>query len=319
MTEKAFDVGAASRRAFLGRALAALAAGPVMLSGAGRALAGGRALGTVTLDALLLTYYPAPVGPAGAATWQLDTAADFTLRLLAGDLVALDAGVPQRARELFLGVKFEQSASRKVRDALVLRHALRRGEEATLTTEEGGGPEATAFFGLLRPRLRLHATDRPAAEPRPKFWLEDSGPAFFYSLGALRGHEDLRDQLGAGTAESWDAVYAHQGELAGPRYVLRDRVVGRQTVSLEERGEEVGNVATATTSARVVAVEPADGASSLPLEVGSAISVVHSSAQRPTVKRVARVEAEVEGSTGVYYDRVFKTFVFAQNDPSGSR
>ena len=307
---------AESRRRFLRQTIFTAAGAPLALSLGGRALGQdvgekARETGTVTLDALLVTYLSAPIGSDGTATWELTRHYETALTLGGVDGIDLVARVPDGAERIFVGEPYAQSASH---DALLLRRRDPR-TRIEITTAAPGTPDHTIFFGLRRPRLRLRETRAGGSERRLSYRLEGAESTFLFNREDLLGDPEVASRFGPGTAESYLAAYRFEPEaLVEPRYEEMQRPPGGgDTIELARLGRDTGQEVAVATSAAIVAQEGfTSGDLAEAFAVGGTISVAHRSRQSPTAKPIVRVEARLDGAaTAIYWDRAFKTFVFA--------
>jgi hypothetical protein len=296
------------RREFLRRALVTAAGAPLALSHAGAALGQGRGTGQITLDALLLTYVAAPLGSPGSARWSPRPRYESALSVGGVDGLDLVARVPSNAERVFLGEAFAQTSAR---GGLVLRRRDRHAR-IEIGTVAPGVPDHTVFHGFTRPRLRVKELGG-GSELRAGYALVGADATFIFSRDSLLHDETIIAQLDPRTIESYLAAYQYDAEsLAAPRYAPRG-TFGGGGINLIERGTSTGPEVVATTSATVVAVEGLDGSPlGEALAVGREVAVEHSSRQTPTNNAILTVEADLGGEPAtVYWDRAFKTFVFA--------
>ena len=300
---------AGGRREFLRRALVTAAGAPLVLSHAGAALGQGRGTGQITLDALLVSYIAAPLGSPGSARWAPTTRYETALSVGGVDGLELLARVPSNVERVFLGEAYAQTSAR---GGLVLRRRDRH-TSIEIGTSAPGVPDHTLFYGFTRPRLRVKELGRGGAELRAGYALVGADATFVFSRDSLLHDEGVMGQLDPRTIESYLGAYRYDAEsLAAPRYALRG-TFGGGAINLIERGTSTGPEVVAATSATVVAVEGLDGSPlGEALAVGREVAVEHSSRQTPTNNAILTVEVDLGGEPAtVYWDRAFKTFVFA--------
>ena len=302
---------AGGRRRFLRQALATAAGAPFALSLASDALGEGRGGAEITLDALLVTYVAAPLGSPGSTNMELTTRYESALSL-GVDGVDLLARVPSAAERVFLGGPFAQVPSH---GDLVLRRRDRNAQIA-FGTPTPGVPDHTVYYGFLRPRVRVRELGRGGSELRAGYSIVGADSTFLFTRDSLLHDEQVIGRFAPSTIESYLEAYRFDAEsLVAPRYEPRGTFGGGATVNLIERGTSAaaGPEVSALTSASVVAVEGLNGSPLADaLAVGRTVAVEHMSRQTPTNKAIAMATAELgEGGTLVFWDRAFKTFVFA--------
>jgi hypothetical protein len=304
-----------SRRRFIRNlAVGALGAGAV-LAGARPASAADAETGEVTLDAIMLTYFSAPLATGATTFYEIGRAFTSTVKLeLAGDTAPrLKAAVPTKFEKVFAGTRFNQTESPRVRSALTLEQRLGRGAHEQIGAI-GGTTDDTTFIGLLRPRFRFTGTPESL-----RFRVVGATAEFIYSVEHLRREAETPDILRSGTAASFLEQYVTDpSALVGPRYEPRGRLQPPFTIS-ELAGREPAERVTATVKGTIVAQTGFESAALVDaFAVGNTIDVVYSSVQEDHSGTLMTAKAE-EGfgdpANQVHWDSVFKTFVFAS--PNG--
>jgi len=218
------------------------------------------------------------------------------------------ASVPQTRQKVFAGTRFDQFASTRVAGALALDQRLGRGAHDRFGTQ-GGTPDTTIFVGLLRPRFRV-----AGSAERLRFRLLDASSEFVTNARALRREITTPDLLRSSTAESMLAQYVtDEAALTSPRYQLR-HTVQAPIRFVEEAGNEPAQRVDATVKSTIVAQTGFDGT---PLQdtlaVGAIVDLGYSSVQEDSsglLMIVDGTEATSTPTNRVYWDAVFKTFVF---------
>src|SRR5689334_9908902 len=139
----------ASRREFLRNAAAGVAGAAVMAGGGLPAAAESKKPGEVTLDAILTTYYGAPIGGRLGAKYTPGRAYDTTLSMAATAApdLRLRPSVPAGKERFFAGVPYTQRESEAVRRALTVAQRFRPGESESFGTLPTTGDDGTVFVG----------------------------------------------------------------------------------------------------------------------------------------------------------------------------
>jgi hypothetical protein len=173
---------AISRRRFIWSA-AFGTLGTALAIGAKDVLAGAKESGEIVLDALMITYFSAPLGTTSSAYWTIETAYSTSLRL----------GVVERPDLLFKGrvledeqivlsnTSIQQTQSTHVKNAVTLLPRPSQNESFTTGTPAPGIPEHTVFFGMLKPRLQLVGTPN-----KLKFWFLEAQGDFTITASAVK-------------------------------------------------------------------------------------------------------------------------------------
>jgi hypothetical protein len=154
-----------SRRKFVRNASAGAAAAAATLAlkggagGSGGALAqSGSEDGTVTVDALLITYVSSPDGSIGNSTLTLSDSFTTTFRLQSAADSNLSIGTSvdfTNASNTFSvsgSTTFNQGVSSQVTDAITINNT----QSIAVSTPAPGQPNHTVFYGLLNPTVNLH-------------------------------------------------------------------------------------------------------------------------------------------------------------------
>jgi hypothetical protein len=303
-----------SRRRFIRNlTVGALGAGAV-LADTRPALAADTETGEVTLDAIMLTYFSAPLATEARTFYEIGRAFTSTLKFeLAGDAAPrLKAAVPARFEKVFAGTRFNQTESPRVKSALTLEQRLGRGSHEQIGAI-GGTTDNTTFIGLLRPRLRFAGTPESL-----RFRVVGATAEFVYSVEHLRREAETPDILRSATAASFLEQYVTEpSALVGPRYEPRGRLQPPFTFS-ELAGHEPSERVSATVKGTIVAQSGFESAELVDaFAVGNTIDVVYSSVQEDHSGTL--MTAKADGGAGdlgnqVYWDTVFKTFVFTSPD-----
>lgn len=300
-----------SRRQFIQNlTVGALGVGTI-LAEARPASAANTETGEVTLDAIMLTYFSAPLATEAETFYEIGRAYTSSIKLeLAGESAPrLKAGVPTRFEKVFAGTRFNQTESPRVKTALVLEQRLGRGSHEQIGAI-GGTPDNTTYIGLLRPRFQLTGT--PDAL---RFRLAGATSEFIFSAEHLRREAETPDILRSATAASFLEQYVTEtSALVGPRYESRGHLQPPFTIQ-EVAGREPSERVTATVKGTIIAQTGFESAALKDaFAVGNTMDVVYSSVQEDQSGNL--MTAKADGGAGdpanqVYWDTVFKTFVFA--------
>jgi hypothetical protein len=295
----------ASRRTFIRNAAAGVAGAAVALSGAEGVLAAIKDSGEVTLDGLLITYFSAPLGTSGSASYTFTTAYTATLGFvsLANPDISLRAGISDDQQRINGGSLIAQTESRKIDNAITLFPRPGEDEFFTTATPPPGMPENTVFFGLRKPVLSFKGNGSKA-----QFRLVDAEIAFT----ALA--KNLKEFFNSSTADSMMRQYVSDpSALTEPRFVLIQTTSGGDltVTQIAERGAP--RDITSVVTARII---EQTGFSSDVLKqafaVGSDLEITHYSAQEskgPILRLETNLQPSSPGITRIFWDRVFKTFV----------
>jgi hypothetical protein len=293
------------RRAFMRSATAGAAGLALSLGSAGRALAGVKDSGEVTLDALLITYFSPPLGTLSSAFYTFETAYTTTigLRSLANPDITLKARISAGQERINGASAIRQAMSAEVKNGMLVFPRPRANMSFTTGTNPPGLPENVTFEGLYRPRLRFKGDGRKA-----QFQFVDASGSFAF------GGEELREVFSAETADSIIRQYVYDpASLVEPRFIRTATVSGGPSTftAVAERGAPKD--LTSTVTARII--EQTGFESDVLKEafaVGSDLEVTYYSAQESRgeiLKMESAFERETPGSNTIYWDRVFKTFV----------
>ncbi|HXG65966.1 MAG TPA: carboxypeptidase-like regulatory domain-containing protein [Blastocatellia bacterium] len=305
------------RRSFIHNAVVGVAGAPLLLAGAGGAPAGGGESGQITLDALLLTYFSAPLGALSSSSWTVTESysTSFRLKALADTTLTLKASVPE-GEERFGDPAFKQSRSTQVNRGITLRRGFVRGEVENTLTPAPGIPDNTMLYGLLRPRLQLDGTAK-----RLRFRFLKTEAIFLFGLAGIQSDDPvIKGVFSRDTVHSFVSQYVTDPALLiGPRFELRATILLPAGVKdvfafTESGGCAFSETKTAVTTATIMEQTGfrSDSAKQA-LAVGNPIAITYAPVQEFDSDEIIRVETSLErpapGVNKVYWDRVFKTFV----------
>jgi hypothetical protein len=292
-----------SRRTFIRNAAAGVAGATVVLSGADCALGAIKDSGEITLDGLLITYFSAPVGTDGSASYTFTTAYTTTisLRSLANPDVSLRASISEDEQRINGRSVFAQAESRKVENAIKLFPRPEADEFFTTATPPPGMPENTVFYGLRKPVLSFKGNGSKAL-----FRFVEAEESFTFLA------KNLNELFSKDTAASMIRQYvADPTALTPPRFISMLTSSGDTSVTqVAERGapQDITSVVTA----RII---EQTGFNSDVLKqafaVGSNLEITYYSAQE-SKGGILQLETDLKGAsrvTRIFWDRVFKTFV----------
>jgi len=293
-----------SRRNFIHRAAAGVAGATLALSGAPGVLAATKDFGEITVDGLLITYFGAPLGTDGSASYRFTTAYTATLgfRSLASPDISLKAAISEDEQGINGSSVIAQAESRKVDGAIKLFPRPDEDEFFTTATPPPGMPENTVFFGLRKPVLSFKGNGS-----RAQFRLIDAEQSFTFLA------KNLKEFFSEDTAASMIRQYvADPGALTPPRFIPALTSSGDLSVTqVAERGAPPD-----VTSSVTVRVIDQTGFTSDILKrafaVGSELEITYYSAQEskgPILRLDTDLKQAQPGINRVFWDRVFKTLV----------
>jgi hypothetical protein len=304
-----------SRRRFIRNAAVGAAGAAAMLGGASVASGAGER-GEVTLDALLITYMSSALDADGTAWYELGRAYTSTLRLGATSSpdMELKAGVPAARETIWLGTRFGQTASGRVRGAITLEPRPARGEHWRFGSQ-GGQPEQTSYLGILRPRLQVRG-----APGNLRFRFVGAAAEFIASGAQLQREIETPVTFRPETAESFLAQYVTDpAALVAPRFELRTMAAPPYKLT-EPAGNEPSERVTATLKATILEQTGFESdALKEAFAAGNTLDVVYSSVQEDPSGRLMILDVSAESSFPshqIYWDTVFKTFVIAHPNES---
>ncbi len=276
-------------------------------------------VGQVTLDALMLTYFSAPPGTLGPSSWIINEsyATTFCLESLASPALSLKGSV-EVGNERFGQPDFKQFSSGIVKDGITLRRDLISGETESIVALVSGIADNTVVYGLRRPRLQFEGNDTVL-----RFRFLEAESIFLFGVSALQGGDSLvRDSFKSGTLNSLIAQSATDpGAFIEPRFGLRAVLSLESGIRRIFTFSERGNIAnpkavTGFTTAEIVERTGFNSpAIKRAFETGSELKLIFHSSQEFVSDEIIRVETSFErvvpGVIKVYWDRVFKCFIFA--------
>ena len=294
-----------SRRAFVCGIAKGGAGGLLALTAAEGVLAGVKDSGEITLDGLLITYFSAPLGTGGSASYTFTTGytATFSFRSVASPEISLRAMVSDGDQRINGRSVVAQAESRKVDNAIKLFPRLDEEVSFTTTTPPPGLPENTVFFGLRKPVLSFKGNGRMA-----QFRFIDAEETFTFVANS-----SVRGVFSEDTATSMIHQFvADPNALTPPRFIPVLTSSGDVSITqVAERGAPPD--ITSAVTARIV---DQTGFSSDVLKrafaVGSNLEITYYSAQE-SKGGILQLETDLKkasaGVIRVFWDRVFKTFV----------
>jgi hypothetical protein len=298
---------AMSRRRFI-RSAAFGALGTALAISADDVLAGVKESGEVVLDALMITYFSAPLGTTSSAFWTIETSYTTSLRLATDeppDLV-LKGRVSENDEGVLSNTFIKQTQSTQVKNAVTLLPRPSQNESFTSGTPSPGIPEHTVFYGMLKPRLQLVGTPS-----KLKFWFLEAEGEFTVTASSVRSGTL---EISADTALSWLRQYViDPADLIAPRFVRAARASSGELSITRSAGDTSSDSLSAVTTARII--EQTGFRSDeikRALAVGRNLQITYSSAEELLGKLLtvsSPLERRSPGVNEVYWDRVFKTFV----------
>ena len=298
---------AISRRRFI-RSAAFGTLGTALAIGAEDVLAGSKESGEVVLDALMITYFSAPLGTMSSAFWTIETSYTASLRLGAVERpdLSFKGRVGEDEERVLRNTFIKQMQSTQVKNAVTLLPRPSQNESFTSGTPAPGIPEHTVFYGMLKPRLQLVGTPN-----KLKFWfLEAEGDFTLTASGVQSGALEIS----ADTALSWLQQYViDRAALVAPRFVLATTVSGGEFSITKSADDPSPDSLTAVTTARIIEQTgfKSDEVKQA-LAVGRNLQITYSSSEELPGKLLTMnspLERVSPGVNEVYWDRVFKTFV----------
>ena len=302
-----------SRRRFI-RSAALGTLGTALAIGAEDILAGGKESGEVVLDALMITYFSAPLGTTGSAFWTIETSYATSLRLEAVERPDLlfKGRVPEEQERVLSNTSIKQTQSTQVKNAVTLLPRPSQNESFTTGTPAPGTPEHTVFYGILKPRIQLVGTPN-----KLKFWfLEADGDFTITASGIQSGALEISTD----TALSWLRQYViDPAVLIAPRFVRAATASSGEFSVTRSADDTTPDSLTAVTTARIIEQTgfKSDQIKQA-LAVGRNLQITYSSAEELPGKLLtvnSQLERSSPGVNEVYWDRVFKTFVIIDAGP----
>jgi len=298
---------AISRRRFI-RSAAFGTLGTALAIGAKDVLAGGKESGEIVLDALMITYFSAPLGTTSSAFWTIETAYSTSLRLGVVERpdLSFKARVSEDEERVLSNTSIEQTPSTQVKNAVTLLPRPSQNESLTSGTPAPGIPEHTVFFGMLKPRLQLVGTPN-----KLKFWFLDAEGDFTITASDVKSGAL---EINADTALSWLRQYVIDPDaLIAPRFV-RAATASSGEFSITRSADKTSpDSLTAVTTAKIIEQTGFKSAEvKQALAVGRDLQITHSSAEELPGKLLtvnSPLERTSPGVDDFYWDRVFKTFV----------
>jgi len=296
-----------SRRHFI-RSAAVGTLGTALAIGAEDVLAGSKESGEIVLDALMITYFSAPLGTIGSASWTIETAYTTSLRLgaVAQPELLFKGSVPEDEQRVLRNTFVKQTQSIQVKNAVTLLPRPSQNESFTSGTPPPGIPEHTVFYGMLKPRLQLVGTQN-----KLKFWFVEAEGEFTLTASGVQ-REAL--EISADTSLSWLRQYViDRAALITPRFVRAATVSGGEFSITKFADDTSAESLTGVTTARIIeqtgfkSDEVKQG-----LAVGKDLQITYSSAQELPGKLLtltSPLERQSPGVNEIYWDRLFKTFV----------
>lgn len=316
-----------------GAAAAAVVAAFALRGGAGgskdadAAMAQSGEDGTVTVEALLITYVSSPDGSVGNSTLSLSDTFSNTFRLQAAADLNLSIGT---SSEFTVGgfsvggsTTFNQGVSAQVTDAITVSNT----QSITVSTPAPGQPNHTVFYGLLNPTVNLHG---------------DPTRLLFRFLNAGEVFSARADQIQQG---SWpfsqttkDAMLAQYPPLTDPTgdTLPHKRFKRRFTLATDTGVSNTVAFSTANGSAFTdqltvsigVTITSSSGFNDSGLQtkfsVGQTLNFKLTAVQEITSNQIMNISFVLNPSAGprvfrVYRDKVFKTYlVIAGGEPAFS-
>jgi hypothetical protein len=298
---------AISRRGFI-RSAAFGTLGTALAIGAKDVLAGSKESGEIVLDALMMTYFSAPLGTTSSAFWTIETAYSTSMRLGAVERPDLlfKGRVPEDEQTVLSNTSIQQTQSTQVKNAVTLLPRPSQKESFTLGTPTPGIPENTVFFGMLKPRLQLVGTPN-----KLKFWFVEAEGDFTITASRVQGGAL---EISTDTALSWLKQYVIDPDaLIAPRFV-RAATASSGDFSITKSADDTSpNSLTAVTTAKIIEQTgfKSDDVKQA-VAVGRNLQITYSSAEELPGKLLtvnSPLERTSPGVNNFYWDRVFKTFV----------
>jgi hypothetical protein len=298
---------AISRRRFV-QSAALGTFGTVLGIGAKDVLAGTKESGEVLLDALMITYFSAPLGTISSAFWSIETSYATTLRLAAveGPDLLLKGRVTEDEEIVLNNTLIKQTQSTQVKNAVTLLPRPSQNESITTGTPAPGIREHTVFYGMLKPRLQLVGTPN-----KLKFWFVEAEEDFTLTASDV---ESGALEINTDTARSWLLQYViDPPALIMPRFVRAATVSGGEFSITRYADDTSQESLIAVTTARIIGQTGFRSEEiKQALAVGKNLQVTYSSAEELPGKLLTMnspLERTSPGVNEVYWDRVFKTFV----------
>lgn len=282
--------------------------------------------GTITLDALLLTYVGAPLGSRDTSTYTIskDFSSTFRLTSESNRTITLMPSVTVTAGNFTAGgsVTFSQANSSQVSNAIVLRRSLSQG----ITTPAPGIAANTILLGLRRPQIQLDGDEK-----RLQFRFLKALDTFAFTVADLQNNPSVRALFKPETIASFLKQYVPLTDPTGaslvkPRFRLKQSIalsanvrdVFTLTASKGASASESNKSTTSVTITESIGFKP-NSKVSLALKADQKIEFSHTAAQEMTANRILTVSTTINraaaGITKVFFDKVFKTFVIIDAGP----
>ena len=295
-----------TRRRFVREGIVGAAGAGLALQGAGsvfgQVAAESRETGSITLDALLVTYFGRPIGTDGSVkyTFRPNYSITISFRSTVSPNLELRANVSPDGRGVGQGVwEFESARSE---GALTLYQDLRSDERNGVIAGPPNEADVFAFYGFFRPIVEIKGDEQNAS-----FRFTEVG-------GTFLSDGNREDPLAnAATVNSWKSQYIlDPAELVPPRYIFAGSS-GSTFVTAASAEKKVPKGLTARTTARILSQTGFQSdALKRAFAVGSDLEITYHARQDSNGK-VLDVNAELTNPvphvSQFYWDRIFRTFV----------
>lgn len=302
------------RREFLRTAAAGAIGSLAVLEGRASADAA-TILGEITLDALMVTYFAAPLGNGSTATYTLGRAYDSTFSLAspkAPELV-FRSSVPASKSYFFAGDRQIQSESRRVRGALTFSRRYRSGETDSISLAPPQSEDHTAFVGLYRPRLLvIGRPDRPRFRFMPGR-VEDDGSALLVTNAAQLRSNPGGQGISATTAASWlPQIESNPTDVGPPRYLQEHLVSGGLGITIFMPAPSDAGPGLATTLSTSIVASSVGGELAGLFGVGDTLDLTYYAVQEDRTGTLLALELTTDRDTpqGIVWDTLWRTHRF---------
>ncbi|HEY6333602.1 MAG TPA: hypothetical protein VI756_30055 [Blastocatellia bacterium] len=292
-----------SRRTFLKAAAGGVVGAAFMDRSRSGALGAAHEAGTITLDALMLSYIGAVPGTGGASVFKQLKGYSTIFNLGVPGIEFIAALTANQADLVF----YEQAASKEVPGALELTPAF----GTDLMIDIGAGPPGnSALYLFLGPKFKLKGTPEAL-----QFHLAGSIKAVAIEISGLLANPSA-DNISQDTAASLSSQYvSNVGDLVAPRYQPPTAFsAGGTSETLIFSTEDFGTE-TAQASATATIIDQTGFTSSTlknALAVGSNVTITYSSGFDRKSARVLSLEITPgDMAFSAYLDNVFKSVVLA--------
>jgi len=298
---KPAGLGRLSRRRFVKLAASGTLGATLLHTLPAPALASNKEVGTITLDAVMLSYIAAVPGSGGSSTFN-PLKGYSTIFNLSIPGVALSASPGASATGLFF---YQQTASQKVPGALDLMPAPHIDITNTIT---GGPPQSSALYGLLAPRFKLKGTPEEL-----NFHLLGPIQAFLVQIADLLSDPGMVG-VSQDTAQSMSAQYVSSvPDLIAPRYEqgqLFEAGAGSNTMIFSSSDFESGTAQASVTATITAQTGFTSATVKDALAVGKNITITYNSGFDKESKKALSLEISAGDTIFTsYLDNVFKSVV----------